>query len=50
MTPNELIIKGSKFLKQNNIRSYMLDSELILSCVFGKERENFLLNNNFKLS
>ena len=50
MTPNELIIKGSKFLKQNNIRSYMLDSELILSCVFGKERENFLLNNNYKLS
>ena len=50
MTPNELITKGSNFLKQNNIKSHMLDSELILSSVSGKEREDFLLKSDFKLS
>ena len=50
MTPNELITKGSNFLKQNHIKSHMLDSELILSSVSGKEREDFLFKNNFKLS
>ena len=50
MTPNELITKGSNFLKQNNIKSHMLDSELILSSVTGKEKEDFLFKNDFKLS
>ena len=50
MTPNELITKGSNFLKQNNIKSHMLDSELILSSVSGKEREDFLFKNDFKPS
>ena len=50
MTPNELITKGSNFLKLNNIKSHMLDSELILSSVSGKEREDFLFKNDFKLS
>ena len=50
MTPNELITKGSNFLKKNNIKSHMLDSELILSSVSGKEREDFLLKSDFKLS
>ena len=50
MTPNELITKGSNFLKQNNIKSHMLDSELILSSVSGKEKEDFLFKNDFKLS
>ena len=50
MTPNELITRGSNFLKQNNIKSHMLDSELILSSVSGKEREDFLFKNDFKPS
>ena len=50
MTPNELITKGSNFLKQNNIKSHMLDSELILSSVTGKQREDFLLKDDFKLN
>ena len=50
MTPNELITRGSNFLKQNNIKSHMLDSELILSSVSGKAREDFLFKNNFKPS
>ena len=40
MTPTELIKKGSNFLKQNNIRSHIIDAELILSSVHGKSREN----------
>ena len=38
MTPNELIKRGSNFLKQNNIKSHLIDSELILSSVSGKKR------------
>ena len=40
MTPIELIKKGSNFLKQNNIKSHIIDSELILSSVYGKSRES----------
>ena len=50
MTPNKLIKAGSNFLKHNNIKSYAIDSELILSNISGQPRENFLLNSNFKLS
>ncbi len=50
MTPTELIKKGSNFLKQNNIRSHIIDAELILSSVHGKSRENLLINSNFQLS
>ena len=50
MTPNELIKKGSDFLKKNDIKSHMLDSELILSGVSGQLREKFLVNNNFELN
>ena len=50
MTPNKLIQKGSNFLKLNNIKSYMIDSELILSSVSGHLRENFLVNLDFKLN
>ena len=50
MTPNELIKKGSNFLKQNNIKSYMIDLELIISSLSGQSRENLLINSNFKLN
>ena len=50
MTPNELINKGSNFLKKNNIKSHMIDSELILSSISGQVREKFLVNSNFTLS
>ena len=33
MTPYELIKAGSEFLKKNNIKSYIIDSEIILSNV-----------------
>jgi len=50
MTSNELIKIGSNFLKKNNIKSHVIDSELILSSISGQLRENFLLNSNYKLS
>ncbi len=50
MTPNKLINIGSNFLKKNNIKSHMIDSELILSSVSGQIRENLLVNSNFTLS
>jgi len=49
MKSNELIKIGSNILKKNNIKSYVLDSELILSSISGQLRENFLLNSDFKL-
>ena len=50
MTPNELIKRGSNFLKQNNIKTYLIDSELIFSSVSGQKREKFLLDPNFELN
>ena len=50
MTSNELIKFGANFLRMNNVKSYMLDSELLLSCVSKRKRENFLTNSPFKLS
>ncbi len=50
MTSNELIKFGANFLKMNNVKSYILDSELILSSVSMRKRENFLTNSPFKLS
>ena len=49
MTPNELIKIGSNLLKKNNIKSYIIDSELILSSISGLTRESFLKNSNYNL-
>ena len=49
MKSNELIKIGSNILKKNNIKSYIIDSELILSSISGQIRENFLLNSDSKL-
>ena len=50
MKSNELIKKGSNFLKKNNIKSFIIDAELLLSNVSGKSRENFLVNSDFELN
>ena len=42
MLISELINKGSKFLKNNNIPSYLIDAELILSKSLNISREKFL--------
>jgi len=58
MIASELLNSGSKILKNNKIKSYQLDSELLLSNVLKKKREKILINldqevpkniiNNFK--
>jgi len=40
----ELINSGSKQLKKNNVYSHKLDSELLLSKVLNKKREEILIN------
>ena len=40
----ELIKFGSKLLKENNILSHTLDSEILLSKTLRKSREEILIN------
>ena len=42
----ELINSGSKELKNSNINSYKLDSEILLSKILNKTREEILINLN----
>ena len=41
MQISKLINKGSKKLKSNDILSHQLDSELIISKILNKNREQF---------
>ena len=50
MKISELLQSGSKVLKFNKIESYLLDSELVLSNLLKKERENLIINSNQKVS
>ena len=45
----EILKKGENFLKKNNIKNPCLDSELILSKVVNKKREEILLNSDKRL-
>ena len=49
MIYSEILKKGSNFLKKNEIKNPNLDSELILSKVINKKREEILLNSRNKL-
>ena len=40
---------GNKLLKLNNLKSYNLDSELLLSKVLNYSREKILINLNDKI-
>jgi methylase of polypeptide subunit release factors len=40
---------GNKMLRNNNISSYQLDSELLLAKVLNKTREEILINLKYKL-
>jgi len=50
MDISEAIKKGDNILKKNGIKSFKLDSELLMSQVFQKNREDIILNSNVKLS
>ena len=49
MIYSEILKKGSNFLKKNKIKNPYLDTELILSKVTNKKREEVLLNSNYTL-
>ena len=44
MNVSELLNSGAKTLKQNKIETHQLDSELVLSSLLKKKRENLLIN------
>ena len=46
----ELINIGSKLLKEKNIRSHILDSEILLSKTLNKSREDILINLEKKIN
>ena len=46
MILNNTIKKASSILKNNNIPTYELDAEIILSNIMNVERDFFILNDN----
>ena len=44
MKIQNLINEGGKELKKNNISSYVLDSEILLSKIMNKDRKYLILN------
>ena len=50
MIVKELLREGNKILRNNHIKTSMLDAEIILSMVINKTRENVLLSEDIKLS
>ena len=46
----ELINSGSQKLKENNICSYKIDSEILLAKILNKKREELLINLNQKIA
>ena len=49
MNYNEILKKGENILKKNKIKNPYLDTELILSKVTNRKREQILLNTSNKL-
>ena len=49
MNYNEILKKGENILKKNKIKNPYLDTELILSKVVNRKREQILLNTSNKL-
>ena len=50
MNISGLLNSGAKILKQNKIKTHQLDSELVLSNLLKKKRENLLINLNEEVS
>ena len=50
MIISELLDYGSKILKNNKIKTNQLDSELILSNLLKKKKENLIINSKEKVS
>ena len=50
MNYSQILKKGENFLKRRKIKNPFLDTELILSKVINKKREEIILNINNKLN
>ena len=50
MNTSDLLNKGSKKLKYKGIKSSLIDSEILLSNILGRSRENILINLDKKIS
>ncbi len=50
MLISNIIENGAKILKQNNIKSYNLDSEILLSLITKKEKEYLIINDQIEIS
>ena len=50
MNVSELLQSGAKVLRLNRIETHQLDSELVLSNLLKKQRENLIINLNLKVS
>jgi len=50
MNISNLLANGSKILKSNNIKTHVLDSELILSDILKSQREKLIINSNKSVS
>ena len=50
MNISNLLANGSKILKSKNIKTYALDSELILSDILKSQREKLIINSNQSVS
>ncbi len=50
MQISTLLNSGSNFLKNRNIKSHILDSELLLSSILKRSREDLILNSQLKVS
>ena len=46
----DLINDGAGILKNKNIKSYLLDSEILMSQVIEKDRKYVILNSNKQIS
>ena len=49
MIINDLIINGSEILKKNNIESYKLDSEILLTSITKRDRVYSIINDHLKV-
>jgi release factor glutamine methyltransferase len=50
MNISQLLYVGSKILKFNKIETHQLDSELVLSNILNRQRENLIINSTQKVS
>ena len=50
MNISNLLANGSRILKSNDIKTYVLDSELILSDILKSQREKLIINSNQSVS